>query len=439
VAVQDSLGALTVSYKGKTVVLTPDQTLASVAGRMISLPAPPSRSGRRWLVPVEFISRALAPIYDTRLELRKPSRLLIVGDLRVPRIVVRYESPGAPARLTIDATPRTNSTVAQDGDRLLVKFDADALDVPSPLLPAQPPTSLVQSVRLVDAVTIGVDAIPHFGGFKAVAQPLENAMRLLIDLQPPAQTDAPPAAPQPPAAPPAPELPPAFTAPASSIRTIAIDAGHGGEDEGVKGPGGAKEKDLALAVARRAKATIVARLGIRVLLTREDDRNLPIDGGTAVANNNKADLFVSLHANASFRPGVTGAAIHVAAFDRDAARAAAGPRERVPAFGGGLRDIEMVPWDLAQIRHLDESSAFARILEQAFHDRVPLSARPSTEAPLRVLESANMPAVLVELGFLSNPDQEKALLSDGFQSAFVQALYDAVVRFRDARAANGTR
>src|SRR5579884_3304852 len=63
--VQESLGAITVSYKGRTIVLTPDQSLASVSGRLISLPAPPTRSGRRWLVPVEFISRALAPIYDT--------------------------------------------------------------------------------------------------------------------------------------------------------------------------------------------------------------------------------------------------------------------------------------------------------------------------------------------------------------------------------------
>ena len=101
-----SLGAITVSYKGKTIVLTPDQTLASVSGRLISLPAPPARSGRRWLVPVEFISRALALIYDVRLDLRKPSRLLVVGDLRVPRVTVRYDPLGAAGRLTIDATPR---------------------------------------------------------------------------------------------------------------------------------------------------------------------------------------------------------------------------------------------------------------------------------------------------------------------------------------------
>jgi N-acetylmuramoyl-L-alanine amidase len=442
-SVQESLGAITVSYKGKTIVLTPDQTLASVAGRMISLPAAPSRSGRRWLVPVEFISRALAPIYDSRLELRKPSRLLLIGDVRVPRLLLRYDALGAAGRLTIDATPRANSTVSQDNEHITIKFDADAIDVPTPLIQL-PPSALVQAVRLVDAVTIGIDLVPRAGGFKATTQPVDNTMRLVLDLAPPAQTDAAgtpatttPAPPPTPAAPP--ELPPAFGQPVSAIRTIAIDPGHGGDDEGAKGANGAKEKDLALAIARRLKGTIEARLGIRVLLTRDDDRNVPMDDRTAVANNNKADLFVSLHANTSMRTTTAGAAIFYAAFDKDATQAAGtGHAERVPAFGGGLRDIEMVPWDLAQIRHLDRSSSFADLLQQLLKDRIPMAARPTDRAPLRVLESANMPAVLVELGYLSNPEQEKLVTGDAFQSTFVQAFYEAVVRFRDALGNGGT-
>ena len=157
--VQESLGAVTVSYKGRTIVLTPDQSLASVAGRLISLPAALTRSGRRWLVPVEFISRALAPIYDTRLDLRKPSRLLVVGDLRVPRVTVRYEALGNAARLTIDATPRADSTVSQDNQRILVKFDADALDIAG-ALPSPGPQALVQTVHLVDQTTIAADVAP---------------------------------------------------------------------------------------------------------------------------------------------------------------------------------------------------------------------------------------------------------------------------------------
>jgi N-acetylmuramoyl-L-alanine amidase len=430
-AVQESLGAITVSYKGKTIVLTPDQSLASVAGRLISLPSAPTRSGRRWMVPVEFVSRALAPIYDVRLDLRKPSRLLIVGDLRVPRITFRSESLGASLRLTIDSAPRANSTVSQENDRLTVKFEADALDLPSPLPPPPSGQSLVQGILLAAPATLALDLGPRFGGFKATSAPVDQTTRLVIDIAA-AQTESPPPPQQQPPPPP-PELPPAFGQPLSPIRTIAVDPGHGGEDEGAKGPGGVKEKDLTLTIARRAKAAIEARLGVRVLLTRDDDRNVPINERTSLANNNKADLFVSLHANASMRATTTGAAIFCAEFDKEAAQAAAVEgAERLPTFGGGLREIDLVPWDVAQTRHLEQSATFAGLLLEQMRERIPLSARPMDRAPLRVLESANMPAVLVELGYLSNPEQEKLLTGDAFQRTFVQAFYDAVVKFRDA-------
>ena len=435
---EESLGAVTVSYKGKTIVLTPDQALASVSGRLVSLPAPPVRNGRRWLVPVEFISRALSLIYDTRLDLRKPSRLLVIGDLRVPRITVRYDPLGAAGRLTIDAAPRANATITQEADHLTIKFDADALDAPNPPLPQSAMPGLLRSVRLVDATTMAVDLGPRFNGFRATTQPVDATMRLVIDFVA-AQTDAaaaPGAAPVAPPQPP-PELPPSFGQPVSAFRTIALDPGHGGDDEGTRSADGVKEKDLTLAIARRVKGVIEARLGLRVLLTRDDDRGVPVDERTSAANNNKADLFVSLHLNGSVRPSASGASIYVAAFDRDAAQAAAGGAERVPAFGGGSREIEMVPWDLAQTRHLDQSAAFADLLQQTLHDHVPLAPRPVDRAPLRVLESANMPAVLVELGYLTNAEQARLLGGDAFQNAVVQALFDAIVKFRDTLPGGG--
>jgi len=429
---EETLGALTVSYKGKTIVLTPDQTLASVSGRLISLPAPPTRSGRRWLVPVEFISRALAPIYDVRLDFRKPSHLLVIGDLRVPRVTVRYDPLGATARLTIDATPRAASTVSQENDALTIKFDVEALDVASPPLAPQAPQSLVQSVRLADPTTLVVQIGPRFAGFKASSEPVDTTTRLVIDLTSTQTETAPPPAQVPP------ELPPALAPAPSAVRTIAVDPGHGGDDEGVNGAGGAKEKDLALAVARRVKSVIEARLGVRVLLTRDDDRNVPIDERTAIANNNKADLFVSLHANASLRKTAAGAAIFVAAFEKSAAQGASTTGGRVPTFGGGSREIDLVLWDLAQTQHVEQSAAFAGILEQQLRDRIPLVAQPVDRAPLRVLESANMPAVLLEMGYLTNVGQEKLLTSDPFQNMIVQALFDAVIRFRDTVTGGGT-
>ncbi|MEO8256242.1 MAG: N-acetylmuramoyl-L-alanine amidase [Acidobacteriota bacterium] len=430
---EESLGTLTVAYKGRSILLTPEQPLVSIGGRLVSLPASPTRSGRRVMVPVEFISRALALIYDARLDLRKPARLLIAGDLRVPRVTVRVEG-GDPTRVVVDASPRTASTVTQEGNSLAIRFDADLLDAALPPIQPQP---LLQAIRLIEPVTLMLDLGPRFAGFRASAQQLEATTRTIIELAP-AQTDQQPlaAVPAAPAAPSPPVVPldlSALGTPVPSLRTIAIDPGHGGEDEGVKGAGGTKEKDLTLAVARRVKGLIESRLGIRVLMTREDDHNVSLDGRAAMANNNKADIFISLHANASFRKSAVGASVLYAAFDGDtvlAGRAAA--PARLPTIGGGLREIDFVLWDLAQIRHVDRSGELAMLVADHFRERIPLSARPIDRAALRVLSSANMPAVMVEMGYLSNPEQEAKMSGAEFQNVLVQALYDAVIRFRDS-------
>ena len=102
----------------------------------------------------------------------------------------------------------------------------------------------------------------------------------------------------------------------------------------------------------------------------------------------------------------------------------------------------MVPWDLAQTRHLAQSSAFADVLQQTLHDHVPLAVRPIDKAPLRVLESANMPAVLVEVGYLTNPEQARCgcfscCKPAGSEWANNTLLFEAIVKFRDTLPAGG--
>ena len=438
---EESLGTLTVSYKGKTILLTPDQPLVSIGGRLVSLPASPTRSGRRWVVPLEFIGRALALVYDQRLDLRTASRLVVVGDVRVPRVTIRVEGSD-PARLVVEATPRTTSTVSQDYNALAVKFDADALDAG---IPAVQPQGLVQAFHIVQPATLAIDLGPRFTGFRASTQTSETMARLTIDVMS-AQTETQPAAlpaPSPTVTAPAPaQIPPPTDAGAGfTIRTIAIDPGHGGEDTGGKGAGGTREKDLVIAVARRVKTAVESRMGIRVLLTRDDDNNLAPDNRAAIANNNKAELLISLHANGSFQRTAAGAAILYAAFDHEAEQAAHASlgSERLPMFGGGVRDIDLVVWDLAQIRHVGRSGQLAQILADQFRDHVPLGLHPVDRAPLRVLESANMPAVLIELGYLSNEEQERQMAGAAFQNAVVQAIYDGVLKFRDAIESGGAR
>jgi N-acetylmuramoyl-L-alanine amidase len=444
--VREEATAVTVSSRGRTIVFNPDQTIASVAGRMISLPARPARiAGRLW-VPLDFISRAVAPVADTRVELRRASRLLIVGDVRVPRVTMVFEPQAVGHRLLVDASPATNSTLTRDADHLTIKFDADAIDA---VIPGVQPQPFLQAIRRVDPVTLAIDLGPRFGSYRSSTQVVDNVSHVSLELLPlPAETapvstgatpGTPGATPATAAATPPPSTatlsPPAdlptFGQPTSPIRTVTIDPGHGGPDQGVVGAGGLTEKALTLAVGRRVKTTLETRLGLRVLLTREDDRELPLDARTAVANNNKADLFISLHANASLRPTNAGASMLVAQFpDEGVARRALEPH-RVPVFGGGNRDIELVPWGLAQIRYLDQSTVLADLLQQHIGSRAPLDLRPTDRAPLRVLASANMPAVLIELGYLSNAEQEARLGNGEYQTGIANAIVDAVVEFRD--------
>jgi len=439
--------ALTVSRGVNLVVLALDQPLASSGGRVIALPIAPVRDGSRWLVPPDVVNRALGAIAGVRVDVRKPSRLILVGDVRVPRVSVRQEESGGATRLAIDVSPRAAYTIAQEPRRLLVRFEAEALDVGSIAAGG----GLTEGVTVVEPATIAIALAGGFGSYRSAAVPLDAAAsRLVIDLMasgapappppssvsPPAPTARPQAQPQtadPFAAAPA-EAPFAVPAPAPGIRTIVLDPGHGGDEHGTVGTGGLLEKDVVLDVARRLKSQIEGRLGIRVLLTRDEDRLVPHDERASIANNNKADLFVSLHANSSPDRSAKGAQVYYLSLDgldAEARRVAGAPETRpVPVLGGGSRDIDLILWDMAQVRHLAESSALAVIVEEELRRRVEMNANPVQQAPFRVLVAANMPAVLVEMAFLSNPEEERLLATDGFRLKIAQALYDAILRYR---------
>ncbi len=431
-------GGLTVTVRNQIIVLSAGQSLASVGGRLISLPAPPVHDGRTWLVPVDFVSRALAPLPGLRVELRKPSRLLLLGDIRAPRVAGRIEALGSLARLTLEVLPATPHTVSQDGPRLVIRFDADTLDA---VLPPTTAPDLIQGVRPGDGpATVVVDLGSRFASFRTSDVPGDRgALRIVIDVVS-ASTDAPPAQNLPaPSVPPPDAAPLIDLAPAGGLRTVVIDAGHGGSEDGARGTGGTLEKNVTLLVARRLKAALEARLGVRVILTRDSDTTVGLDERAALANNNKADLFVSLHANGSMRPSASGAQVFYLSLDEygDAAQRAAHPdSESLPVFGGGAREVELTPWEMAQARYIEESAALAQAIEAALRERVPVSRRPIQQAPLRVLVGANMPAVLLEMGFITNSDQEKQLRSDEFQNSVVQALVTSITRFRDARSAS---
>jgi N-acetylmuramoyl-L-alanine amidase len=207
-------------------------------------------------------------------------------------------------------------------------------------------------------------------------------------------------------------------APASRVRTVVIDPGHGGEDIGARGANGAQEKQLALEVALRLRTLIETQLSLRVVMTREDDRAVEPDRRAAIANNGKGDVLLSLHANTSPATTLSGAEVYYSAFD-------GGPSEAQPAAL-----VTLIPWNDAQARYFDTSARLAGIVHAELGRFVPMSARSIRQAPLRALSGAAMPAVLVEMIFLTNPEQEKAAATHEFKDRLAQALSEAVSRFR---------
>jgi N-acetylmuramoyl-L-alanine amidase len=416
---EDTLaGGLTLTYRGRTIVVSTDRPMASVGGRVVALPSAPVRSGQRWLVPIEFLPRALGPIYDTRIDLRRPSRLLLVGDVRVPRVTARIDAAGPPTRATIEISPAAPVTVASEAGRVVVRIDADALDLGLPSGGA----GLIDQIRVGDQpTTVAVALAGRAGPARAVPSEAGGITRVAVEVAPAVAADA------------APVAPALLFAMRPPLQTIVIDPGHGGDDLGARGAEGAEEKRITLEVARRLRALIETRLGVRVILTREDDRRVSLDDRAAVANNNKADLFLSLHLNAAPVSDVAGAEVFHLRLDdegEEARRTAETEAVSLPVLGGARRTLDVIRWDLAQARHVETSAALAAMLEEELRATITMAARPRQEAPLRVLTGVNMPAALIEMAYLTNAEQERRAQSDDFQGAVAQGIYSAVLRFR---------
>src|SRR4029077_2309806 len=157
------------------------------------------------------------------------------------------------------------------------------------------------------------------------------------------------------------------------------------------------------------------------------------DERAAFANNNKADLFLSLHANGALGPGIAGAEVYFLSLDSEGEqvrRAATADALSLPVLGGGRRLIEVVPWNLAQAAHIDKSASLATMLAEELGRHVPMSPRAVQRAGMRVLTGANMPAALIEMAYLNNAEQAIKAKSDDFRKGVADAVYEAVARFR---------
>lgn len=220
------------------------------------------------------------------------------------------------------------------------------------------------------------------------------------------------------------------------INRIVIDAGHGGHDSGTLGPGGIEEKDVVLDVALRLGALLKQRLGADVIYTRSTDTFIPLETRTEIANKAHADLFISIHANSSSDPAVRGVETYYLNFTTSADALAVAARENAVS-DQSIHQLSDLVKKIALQDKISESRTFASDVEQSLYDGLEsgnpgLKDRGVKKAPFVVLIGANMPSILAEISFLTNPEDANELRRPQYRERIAEALYKGVAQYVDS-------
>jgi N-acetylmuramoyl-L-alanine amidase len=370
-----------------------------------------------------------------------------INDKLVKRVRVGLTKPGV-TRIVLDLVGESDFTVSQlsSPDRLIVELHEPGAK------PESPKPESISAVKPDSGVPAGENSV-ETGPVKTAK--LEAPKPEIVKPEPPVKVEAPKRIatlpksspelaaraaqirqqlPSPPAVGPAARTASDVDLVRSLTRTlglkvnrIVIDAGHGGHDQGTAGPGGLLEKDLVLDVAQRLGRLVQQRMGAEVVYTRSDDTFVPLEERTSIANRSHADLFLSIHANSSPAPEVAGIETYYLNFTNSPEAMNVAARENA-ASDKSVYQLKDLIQKISLHDKLEESKQFADSMQnamQAFNVRSFPSARNRgvRKAPFVVLIGASMPSVLTEIGFLTNPKQEKLLARPEYRQKVAEALY----------------
>jgi N-acetylmuramoyl-L-alanine amidase len=417
VAFDERTRSFEVRVKGRTAVFGTDTPVAVVDTRLVTLAAPARAEGSLAFADAEFLTRVLGPLTGVSFSWDAGRRSLVAARAESPEITVEttVADVGDATKVIFRFSRPPQYRVEKTEDAVVLKFPGVTL------LPGAPET-LSDSPRVARVNVRGSEASVALRekGLSTNVYPLGSPPRLVVDV---ARVAA------------AGEVP----APAVPARawTVVIDPGHGGTEEGAKGPDGLLEKDAMLALSKTVQDVLVRR-GYRVVTTRSSDVGVGLEDRAASANAAKADVFISLHANASRTPTAHGTEVFylsLDASDRAAALLAESENLGGSASGGSAeknaaaRDLDLILWDLAQNQHLAASARLAEIIQADFNRLLGVTTRGVKQAPFRVLIGVNAPAVLVEVAFITNPDEERRLNSDEFRRQTAETLAGSLDNF----------
>jgi N-acetylmuramoyl-L-alanine amidase len=387
-----------------------------------------------------------------------------VGDALLMKIRVAETTPGI-TRVVLDLTGNAAATTSTltNPDRLIIELRMPA---GNPLRTEPPPT-----VASAPPVTAAKYFPPPTVVVKPVVVPLPPPPELKVTVVSDVSKPASPAV-NPPASRPVPvDSTPAATAPTpapdpahtpdpgpeeiaraarptsagtnSLIRTlglkinrVVIDPGHGGHDQGTEGGKGLLEKELVLDVALRVGRLVQQNMGAEVIYTRSDDTFVPLEGRTALANEKKADLFLSIHANSSPYPNISGVETYYLNINGSKDAMDVARRENGPTLNS-IFDLQDIVKKIALHDKSEESHEFAKRMETSLYS-FSLRNFPGAKdrgvktAPFIVLIGANMPSVLAEIGFLTNSREEALLKRSDYRQKLAEALYKGMEKYADS-------
>ncbi len=428
----DKTRSYEVKLKGRSAVFGLDAALAVVDTKLVSLSAPVRGHGAlAWAEP-EFFQKVIGPMAGLFLSWDRATRTLSVRRSEIAEITVESSVAdlGETTKVVLRFSQAPSYAVEKAADQVI-------LHVPNARLVMLPSEKLLESARVARLVVRGGDISIVFREKDLVPNvyALGTPPRLIVDIAKAGSPTANGARP----APPVPGPPP----PAPRPKTIVLDPGHGGVEEGAKGPGGLLEKDATLALTKTIQE-VLQRRGYRVVTTRLSDATVGLDDRAAQANAAKADVFISIHCNASRSPTAHGTEVYYLSLDAsDRAAALLAESENATPAGtpdsaeknAAARDLDLILWDLAQNQHLSASERLAEIVQADFNRLLGITTRGVKQAPFRVLVGVNAPAVLVEVAFITNPDEEIRIGSDEFRRQAAETLagsLDTYFRTADA-------
>src|SRR5229473_564759 len=383
-SVKGDRGTLTVGQR--VAEFTRGQTRATVHGQAVALDAAPRVSGREWLVSRDFLGKGLprlAPGVSIGLPTgpRKPTAKTVQA--AVPLEELRYRSYPSFTRIVIETGARLAYAVVTSDEEVRVRLPGLALA-----------RSRVEEIS--DGLVQEIYRPKESGG---AGEPGRGAMQ--------------------------------------PLRLIVLDAGHGGHDSGAVGPTGVLEKEVVLDVTRRVAKKVEAGLRVKVVMSRESDVFVTLRDRTNFANKQRADLFVSVHANAhpqSVSEGVETYFLSSEASDSGARQAAAIDNGAVQLEGPGSRQrgdvLKSILWDLAQSEFQEESSFMAETVLYSMSKSLNLVNRGVKQAGFYVLGGAAMPAILIEIGFLTNRKEERKLATPEHREAIARAIYAGLAEYK---------